>query len=104
MHNTVFTELLVTNNKCCLDFIACFLRPLYQNKEKVEIIERLINKYITNLRAGNKYESSDENNSQSPSALLWALFYAGEHYDELGEYLYIVIMQTTLWLYRINND
>lgn len=59
------------------------LRPLYADADKARIIEETFLKYLTNLRASSKFAADDED-WQSPAALLWTLYYAGHHYDHLA--------------------
>ncbi|XP_064480526.1 N-alpha-acetyltransferase 15, NatA auxiliary subunit-like [Ornithodoros turicata] len=61
------------------------LRPLYSNPDKVKIIEDLLRNYIRSLKQWEVFSEQDKNGEKEPAtALLWAYYYAAQHYDQLG--------------------
>lgn len=62
------------------------LEPLYRDTEKSQIISSIIDEFITNLRAENKFDKTDAKDSESPSSFMFALYYAAQHYDYLSQY------------------
>ncbi|XP_049878339.1 N-alpha-acetyltransferase 15, NatA auxiliary subunit [Pectinophora gossypiella] len=57
------------------------LRSLYEVQSKSETIERLILQYIENLSKTGKFSADPEEETQPASALLWAYYYAAQHFD-----------------------
>lgn len=58
------------------------LSSLYADPAKVKVISELIDGYLTNLRVNNKFAAQSE--AESPSAIVWTLYFAGHHHDHLG--------------------
>uniref|UniRef100_A0AAR2JQV8 N-alpha-acetyltransferase 15, NatA auxiliary subunit n=1 Tax=Pygocentrus nattereri TaxID=42514 RepID=A0AAR2JQV8_PYGNA len=54
------------------------LKPLYQDKDKVAIIEELVVGYETSL---NSYDGKEE----PPTTLLWVQYFLAQHYDQIGQ-------------------
>ena len=61
------------------------LRPLYKDPENVAVIEELCLSYVTSLKSD---ECSFEAGSprEPATAMLWLLYYLGQHYDYKKEY------------------
>lgn len=59
---------------------------LYSNAEKTKIITDLVTSYVPHLRSDLRFSSTEEKGSESPLALVWALFLAANHHDFLAEY------------------
>jgi len=58
------------------------MRSLYVDKSKVEIIEDLVRNYVLCLKEHKKFAEEDED-IQSPTVLLWTIFYLAQHFDHL---------------------
>lgn len=56
------------------------LRSLYEDKEKVAIIEELVLGYSSTLESQNKFNEADDI-LQDPTVLLWTNFYLAQHFD-----------------------
>jgi len=56
------------------------LKPLYQDTEKITIIEELVLGYIFELEKHNRFLPSEDVDSQDPCCYLWATFYLANHY------------------------
>lgn len=61
------------------------LEPLYADADKARIIGELMEGFLANLRAHNKFLDSDANDSESPSSLMYALYFQAQHYDHLSQ-------------------
>jgi tetratricopeptide (TPR) repeat protein len=80
--------------------------PLLSHSEKAKIIQEISNNFLKNLRKSNKFDDSDAENSESPSVLLWALYFAGHLHDHFGNIKQNshISMQTTLWPHSHSDD
>ncbi|CAF0981001.1 unnamed protein product [Rotaria sordida] len=59
---------------------------LYVISEKVQIIDSLLNNYLNNLTKYGTFEVSSDNEEIEPaSTLLWLQYYLAQHYDYLGK-------------------
>lgn len=56
-------------------------RSLYADQSKAETIEKLILQYIENLSKSGAFSSDPSEVKQPASALLWAYYYAAQHFD-----------------------
>lgn len=59
--------------------------PLYANAAKAQLIQSLLDSYLPQLKQHRRFAAEDAEDSESPSSLLWALFFAASHYDFLGQ-------------------
>ncbi|CAH2087864.1 unnamed protein product [Euphydryas editha] len=57
------------------------LRSLYADQSKADTIEKLILQYIENLSKSGTFSSKPDEVKQPASALLWAYYFAAQHYD-----------------------
>ncbi|XP_026736637.1 N-alpha-acetyltransferase 15, NatA auxiliary subunit-like isoform X2 [Trichoplusia ni] len=57
------------------------LRSLYADQSKADTIEKLILQYIENLSSVGTFSSDAGETKQPASALLWAYYYAAQHFD-----------------------
>ncbi|CAD0203591.1 unnamed protein product [Chrysodeixis includens] len=57
------------------------LRSLYLDQSKADTIEKLILQYIENLSSVGTFSSDASEAKQPASALLWAYYYAAQHFD-----------------------
>lgn len=65
------------------------IKPLLKISSKKEIITELINGYISSLKANGSFKTSSsvsEINSESPSSLLWTLYFAAQLWDFFGDH------------------
>ncbi len=64
------------------------LRPLYADPGKVGIIEDLLTSYHDNLKSHCSFDSKDiaGGNEEPATALLWVLYYMGQHYDHKKDF------------------
>ncbi|XP_043497119.1 N-alpha-acetyltransferase 15, NatA auxiliary subunit [Polistes fuscatus] len=61
------------------------LRSLYNDKQKVEVIQSLVLEYKEALKAHGHFSNQEKDNQREPaSALLWTYYYLAQHYDYLG--------------------
>lgn len=61
------------------------LRSLYNDKQKVEVIQSLVLEYKEALKAHGHFSNQETDNPREPaSALLWTYYYLAQHYDYLG--------------------
>nr|XP_050844346.1 N-alpha-acetyltransferase 15, NatA auxiliary subunit isoform X4 [Vespula vulgaris] len=61
------------------------LRSLYNDKQKVEVIQSLVLEYKEALKAHGHFSNQEKDNPREPaSALLWTYYYLAQHYDYLG--------------------
>lgn len=61
------------------------LRSLYEVRSKADTIEKLILQYIENLEKNGNFSSDVNEIKQPASALLWAYYYAAQHFDHKNE-------------------
>ncbi|XP_045539538.1 N-alpha-acetyltransferase 15, NatA auxiliary subunit [Papilio machaon] len=57
------------------------LRTLYKDQSKADTIEKLILQYIENLKKHDRFSSDTEEEKSPASALLWAYYFAAQHFD-----------------------
>lgn len=62
------------------------LVSLYQEKTKVAQFQELLNVFLTELRCNLRFQPSDPSGIEAPSALVWTLYFAGQHFDHIGEH------------------
>jgi len=60
------------------------MRSLYTDPEKVKILEEITLSYAENLKENEKFAKDDEE-MESPTALLWTYYYLAQHFDLLGQ-------------------
>lgn len=60
------------------------LKPLYKDKEKVQIIEDIVLKFKESLENCEKFSPTDEY-KQSPTVTLWTWCYIAQHFDKVGK-------------------
>ncbi|XP_077984965.1 N-alpha-acetyltransferase 15, NatA auxiliary subunit-like [Glandiceps talaboti] len=65
------------------------LKSLYADKEKVQIIEKIVLGYLDSLEKYSTFSPADAENpdieKEAPTAYLWTLFYLAQHYDHLRQ-------------------
>lgn len=61
------------------------LKPLYNDPNKVKIIEKVVLNLYNNLKEHRKFDPNDEM-EEIPSTLLWVLFYLSQHYNKLKNF------------------
>lgn len=55
--------------------------------QKIQIIESLVNSYISNLQDNVSFDSDPATkNSENKTSILWVYYYLAQHYDYLGQY------------------
>ncbi|XP_059410348.1 N-alpha-acetyltransferase 15, NatA auxiliary subunit-like [Carassius carassius] len=62
------------------------LRSLYQDKEKVSIIEELVVGFDTSLRSCRMFSPNDDGKEEPPTTLLWVQYFLAQHYDQIGQH------------------
>ncbi|TRY87613.1 hypothetical protein DNTS_005998 [Danionella cerebrum] len=62
------------------------LRSLYQDKEKVTIIEELVVGFETSLRSCRMFSPDDDGKEEPPTTLLWVQYFLAQHYDQIGQH------------------
>ncbi|KAF2078273.1 hypothetical protein CYY_000463 [Polysphondylium violaceum] len=60
------------------------LKGLYNNATKVEIIENTFKATLESLEKKSTFPNQEE--QQSPSSVLWTLYYLAQHFDKLNNY------------------
>jgi len=60
------------------------LKGLYNNKSKVDLIESTFKSTLSSLEQTQTFPTMEE--KQSPSTILWTLYYLAQHFDKLGNY------------------
>lgn len=60
------------------------LEPLYLDPSKGKLIGEIVEQLLSQLRSHNRFQASDAPDSESPATLVYALYYAAQHYDHLG--------------------
>ncbi|KAL7889654.1 hypothetical protein AOLI_G00019120 [Acnodon oligacanthus] len=61
------------------------LKPLYQDKDKVAIIEELVVGYETSLNSCRMFNPNDDGKEEPPTTLLWVQYFLAQHYDQIGQ-------------------
>ncbi|KAK7929692.1 hypothetical protein WMY93_006087 [Mugilogobius chulae] len=61
------------------------LKSLYNDKEKVAIIEELVVGYETTLRGCRMFSQNDDGKEEPPTTLLWVQYFLAQHYDMIGQ-------------------
>ncbi|TNM86249.1 hypothetical protein fugu_008520 [Takifugu bimaculatus] len=61
------------------------LKSLYNNKEKVTIIEELVVGYETSLKSCRMFNANDDGKEEPPTTLLWVQYFLAQHYDTIGQ-------------------
>jgi len=62
------------------------VKYLYATPEKIQLIDSLLNTYLTNLTKCGTFHVSNETDEIEPaSTLLWLQYYLAQHYDHLGQ-------------------
>uniref|UniRef100_A0A8C2D736 N(alpha)-acetyltransferase 15, NatA auxiliary subunit b n=1 Tax=Cyprinus carpio TaxID=7962 RepID=A0A8C2D736_CYPCA len=62
------------------------LRSLYQDKEKVSIIEELVVGFETSLRSCRMFSPDDDGKEEPPTTLLWVQYFLAQHYDQIFQH------------------
>uniref|UniRef100_A0A673IPS5 N-alpha-acetyltransferase 15, NatA auxiliary subunit n=1 Tax=Sinocyclocheilus rhinocerous TaxID=307959 RepID=A0A673IPS5_9TELE len=62
------------------------LRSLYQDKEKVSIIEELVVGFETSLRSCRMFSPNDDGKEEPPTTLLWVQYFLAQHYDQIRQH------------------
>ncbi|XP_051982527.1 N-alpha-acetyltransferase 15, NatA auxiliary subunit-like isoform X2 [Xyrauchen texanus] len=62
------------------------LRSLYQDKEKMSIIEELVVGFETSLRSCQMFCPDDDGKEEPPTTLLWVQYFLAQHYDQIGQH------------------
>ncbi|XP_031415663.1 N-alpha-acetyltransferase 15, NatA auxiliary subunit b isoform X2 [Clupea harengus] len=60
------------------------LRSLYNDKEKVSIIEELVVGYETTLNSCRMFNQND-GKEEPPTTLLWVQYFLAQHFDQIGQ-------------------
>ncbi|MCJ8730277.1 hypothetical protein PDJAM_G00182480 [Pangasius djambal] len=61
------------------------LKPLYQDKDKVAIIEELVVGFETSLNSCRMFSQNDDGKEEPPTTLLWVQYFLAQHYDQIGQ-------------------
>ncbi|XP_035530421.1 kinesin light chain 1 isoform X3 [Morone saxatilis] len=61
------------------------LKSLYNDKEKVAIIEELVVGYETSLKSCRMFNQNDDGKEEPPTTLLWVQYFLAQHYDMIGQ-------------------
>ncbi|KAK3573248.1 hypothetical protein QTP86_015767 [Hemibagrus guttatus] len=61
------------------------LKPLYQDKDKVAIIEELVVGFETSLNSCRMFNQNDDGKEEPPTTLLWVQYFLAQHYDQIGQ-------------------
>uniref|UniRef100_A0A4W4G428 N(alpha)-acetyltransferase 15, NatA auxiliary subunit n=1 Tax=Electrophorus electricus TaxID=8005 RepID=A0A4W4G428_ELEEL len=61
------------------------LKPLYQDKDKVAIIEELVVGFETSLNSCRMFNPIDDGKEEPPTTLLWVQYFLAQHYDQVGQ-------------------
>uniref|UniRef100_A0A8C9YX96 N-alpha-acetyltransferase 15, NatA auxiliary subunit n=1 Tax=Sander lucioperca TaxID=283035 RepID=A0A8C9YX96_SANLU len=61
------------------------LKSLYNNKEKVAIIEELVVGYETTLKSCRMFNQNDDGKEEPPTTLLWVQYFLAQHYNIIGQ-------------------
>ncbi|XP_038572996.1 N-alpha-acetyltransferase 15, NatA auxiliary subunit-like isoform X4 [Micropterus salmoides] len=61
------------------------LKSLYNDKEKVAIIEELVVGYETSLKSCRMFNQNDDGKEEPPTTLLWVQYFLAQHYDMVGQ-------------------
>lgn len=61
------------------------LRSLYNDPEKVSLIEELVVGYETSLRSCGLFNPNDDGKEEPPTTLLWVQYYLAQHYDKISQ-------------------
>ncbi|XP_051888204.1 N-alpha-acetyltransferase 15, NatA auxiliary subunit a [Pristis pectinata] len=61
------------------------LKSLYNDKEKVSILEELVVGYETSLKSCNLFNPNDDGNLEPPTTRLWVQYFLAQHYDRIGQ-------------------
>uniref|UniRef100_A0A8C2ACE6 N(alpha)-acetyltransferase 15, NatA auxiliary subunit b n=1 Tax=Cyprinus carpio TaxID=7962 RepID=A0A8C2ACE6_CYPCA len=62
------------------------LRSLYQDKQKVSIIEELVVGFETSLRSCRMFSPDDDGKEEPPTTLLWVQYFLAQHYDQIFQH------------------
>uniref|UniRef100_A0A8C6T2C0 N-alpha-acetyltransferase 15, NatA auxiliary subunit n=1 Tax=Neogobius melanostomus TaxID=47308 RepID=A0A8C6T2C0_9GOBI len=61
------------------------LKSLYNDKEKVAIIEEQVVGYETTLRSCRMFSPNDDGKEEPPTTLLWVQYFLAQHFDMIGQ-------------------
>ncbi|KAF4090563.1 hypothetical protein AMELA_G00054440 [Ameiurus melas] len=61
------------------------LKPLYQDKDKVAIIEELVVGFETSLNSCRMFNQNDDGKEEPPTTLLWVQYFLAQHYNQIGQ-------------------
>jgi tetratricopeptide (TPR) repeat protein len=62
------------------------LCPLYKHSGKQQIVEDLVMAFSESLRLSSKFDNDSQ--PEDPSVFLWTLYFAGQHFDFLGNFFF----------------
>ncbi|KAF0037930.1 hypothetical protein F2P81_010804 [Scophthalmus maximus] len=61
------------------------IKSLYNDKEKVAIIEELVVGFETSLKSSRMFNQNDDGKEEPPTTLLWTQYFLAQHYDLIGQ-------------------
>jgi len=61
------------------------IRRVYNDPAKVAIIEKTANAYVAAMKSCGKLADDEESQPENPTTLVWALYFAAQHYDQLRQ-------------------
>uniref|UniRef100_A0A669F9H2 N-alpha-acetyltransferase 15, NatA auxiliary subunit a n=1 Tax=Oreochromis niloticus TaxID=8128 RepID=A0A669F9H2_ORENI len=61
------------------------LKSLYNDKEKVTVIEELVVGYETCLKSCRMFSENDDGKEEPPTTLLWVQYFLAQHFDFVGQ-------------------
>ena len=88
-HDDTFSALVAQHMKHfirkAIPSLFADLRPLYTDNRKVQQIENVVDSFIAHLQSKQRFSDDGAAEEESPSCLLWTLFFAAQHYDHRGQ-------------------
>lgn len=61
------------------------IKKVYEDPEKISLIEKLMKKYLDNLSKNNRFDNTS-GDPEPPSCLMWMKFFLAQHYDKIGDF------------------
>ena len=61
------------------------LRFVYSDNSKLEILQRLLNQYVINLKKDDSFDDISPN-TETPSSMLWAYYLLANHFDQVKQH------------------
>jgi len=58
---------------------------IYSDSSKLEILQNLLNQYVTNLKKHSSFDDQSPN-SETPSSMLWSYYLLANHFDKVNQY------------------